>query len=37
MSVLSTPVYRRGFLMSLVGGAGYSTLLGTVPNHTAKR
>jgi peptide-methionine (R)-S-oxide reductase len=30
MSVLSKPVYRRGFLMSLVGGAGVCSLLAAV-------
>jgi peptide-methionine (R)-S-oxide reductase len=30
MSMLSKPVYRRGFLMSLVGGAGVCSLLAAV-------
>jgi peptide-methionine (R)-S-oxide reductase len=30
MSILSKPVYRRGFLMSLVGGAGVCSLLAAV-------
>ena len=37
MSMLSKPVYRRGFLMSLAGGAGVCALLAAVDKDKAGR